>query len=172
MIQFEKTKLDGVTLIKPSIFEDFRGEYVEIYNKEIYKQLKDIEFIQDDISVSTRHVLRGLHGDDKTWKLISCLHGRFYLVVINYDETSKDFGKWQGFNLSEKNRYQVLVAPKHGNGHLVMSKEAIFHYKQSTYYDPVIQFTITWNDPRFDIWWPIKSPIISRRDEVGHFVTD
>ncbi|NTV93237.1 MAG: dTDP-4-keto-6-deoxy-D-glucose epimerase, partial [Chlorobiaceae bacterium] len=115
------TELDGVLIIIPSIFEDFRGEYVETYNDEEYKR-KGItcNFIQDDISVSTRGVLRGIHGDGETWKLISCMYGRFYFVVVNCDTESPHFGKWQSFTLSEKNRWQVLVPPKHGNGHLVM----------------------------------------------------
>jgi dTDP-4-dehydrorhamnose 3,5-epimerase-like enzyme len=72
--------------------------------------------------------------------------------------------------LSAKNRRQVLIPPKHGNGHLVLSEEAIFHYKQSTDYDPGGQFTYKWDDPALNIWWPINNPILSRRDESGHFV--
>lgn len=172
MITLEKTQLEGVRLIKLDRFEDCRGYYVETYNEEIYRNKNDIDikFIQDDISISSKHVLRGIHGDAETWKLISCLYGSFYLVVINYDEKSSDFGKWEAFTLSDMNCLQVLVPPKYGNGHLVLSDKAIFHYKQNTYYDPKGQFTVLWNDPRFNIWWPIKTPILSRRDECGHFV--
>ncbi len=170
MIEFEKTKLENVLLIKPSVFEDFRGEYIEIWNEELYKQLKAIKFVQDDISISSKHVLRGIHGDNETWKLISCLYGKFYLMILNNDKNSTEYGKWQGFTLSDRNKYQVLVPPKFGNGHLVLTDKAIFHYKQSSYYSPKSQFTITWNDPKFNMWWPDKSPIVSQRDEVGHFV--
>jgi dTDP-4-dehydrorhamnose 3,5-epimerase len=171
-MQVETTKLEGVLLIRPpTVFEDFRGTYVETYNERLYRDTGiDVTFVQDDISVSSRHVLRGVHGDAETWKLVSCLHGRFYLVVVNGDKESKNYGKWQGFTLSEDNRQQVLIPPKHGNGHVVMSEQAIFHYKQSTYYNPKGQFTIVWNDPAFNIWWPVKEPIISQRDAVGHFV--
>jgi dTDP-4-dehydrorhamnose 3,5-epimerase len=120
--------------------------------------------------VSRQHVLRGLHGDGETWKLVSCLSGAFYLVVLNYDRDSDHFGKWISVTLSDKNRKQVLIPPKHANGHLVLSEKAIFHYKQNTYYNPKGQFTILWNDPKFNIWWPIKRPIISQRDEFGHFI--
>jgi dTDP-4-dehydrorhamnose 3,5-epimerase len=161
-----QSNLDGVLLIKPDVFEDYRGEYVEIYNEGLYQQNGiTVRFVQDDISVSGRHVLRGLHGDKTTWKLVSCLSGTFYLVVLNYDHDSEHFGKWISFTLSEKNRNQVLIPPKHANGHLVLSESAIFHYKQSTYYDNNKQFTVKWNDPKFAIWWPVKTPIISRRDE-------
>lgn len=169
-MEVKKTDLAGVLHIKPEVFEDFRGQYVELYNEALYKDKGiDVKFIQDDISVSSHHVLRGIHGDMRTWKLISCLHGSFYFIVVNCHEGSADFGRWQAFTLSEKNRQQVLVAPGYGNAHLVLSDEAIFHYKQSTYYDPSSQFTYKWNDPRFGIWWPIKNPILSERDEFGHF---
>lgn len=166
-----KTKLNGVLLIKPDTFEDHRGHYVEIYNENFFRDngIK-IKFIQDDISVSSKHVLRGIHGDAETWKLISCLYGKFYLVVINHDDQSEQYGKWDAFTLSDSNRLQVLVPPKFGNGHLVMSDTAIFHYKQNTYYNPKEQFTIVWNDPKYNIWWPIRQPILSRRDEAGHFI--
>ncbi len=166
MLKVSKTDLEGVLLINPYVFEDFRGEYVEMWNEELYRENGiDIKFVQDDISTSSLHVLRGIHGDAETWKLVSCLHGKFYLVVVNCDKESPAFGKWQGFTLSEKNRAQILIPPKHGNGHVVLSESAIFHYKQTTYYNPKGQFTYKWNDPELNIWWPIRNPIISRRDE-------
>ena len=171
MIEVTKTKLDGVLLIKLHVFEDHRGEYIETYNRELYRKNGiDIKFVQDDIAVSTKNVLRGIHGDPETWKLISCLYGKFYFVVVNCDGDSENFGKWQSFVLSDVNRLQVLVPPKYGNGHLILSDKAIFHYKQSTYYNPAIQFTYKWDDPKFSIWWPIKNPILSQRDETGHYV--
>lgn len=161
------TSLKGVLKITPpTIFEDFRGWYVETYNREIFHKAGiTVDFIQDDISVSHQHVLRGIHGDDKTWKLISCLSGRFYIVVINWDKESSEYRKWEGFTLSEHNRTQILIPPKFGNGHVVMSSEAIFHYKQSSNYDRAGQFTIAWNDPQLKLWWPVKDPILSIRDQ-------
>jgi dTDP-4-dehydrorhamnose 3,5-epimerase len=171
VITVEKTKLDGVLLVKPEVFEDHRGWYVETYSEELYRKNGiDVRLVQDDISVSRRHVLRGIHGDAETWKLISCHYGQFYLVVVNGDRESSQFGKWQSFVLSDCNRHQVLVPPKYGNGHLVLSELAIFHYKQSTYYNPAGQFTYRWDDTELDIWWPVKNPILSMRDEFGHFV--
>lgn len=169
-LRVEKTKLEGVLLIKPESFEDFRGEYVELYNRELYQQAGiGVEFVQDDISMSSKDVLRGFHGDLKTTKMISCLLGRFYMVVVNCDKDSAQFGQWQAFTLTEKNRFQVLVPPKHGLGHLALTERIIFHYKQSTYYDPASQFTYCWNDPQLNVWWPVKNPILSQRDEQGHW---
>ena len=171
MLRIEKTKMEGVLLIQLDYFEDHRGEYVETYNEQMYHKAGiDVKFVQDNYSMSTKHVLRGIHGDLETRKLISCLYGKFYLIVVNCDTDSKNFGKWQSFVLSDKNRLQVLVPPKYGNGHLVLSDKTIFHYKQSTYYDPQKQFTYKWNDPKLNIWWPIKNPTLSQRDEVGHYV--
>ena len=166
-LRIEKTKLAGVLLITPpTVFEDFRGTYVETYNEGIYRAAGiSVRLVQDDISVSSRHVLRGIHGDAETWKLVSCLHGKFYLVVINNDSDSPEFGQWEAFTLSEKNHLQVLIPPKFGNGHVVLSEQAIFHYKQSTYYNQAGQFTLKWNDPKLNIWWPVKNPLVSKRDE-------
>lgn len=166
-MQVKNTQLQGVKLITPPTnFEDFRGSYVELYNAKIYKESGITQnFIQDDISTSSKDVLRGIHGDQTTWKLVSCLHGSFYIVVINNDVESPEYKQWQGFTLSATNRIQVLIPPKFGNGHVVLSDKAIFHYKQTSDYDRASQFTIIWNDPDYGIWWPIKNPILSQRDE-------
>ncbi|MDD4951551.1 MAG: dTDP-4-dehydrorhamnose 3,5-epimerase family protein [Desulfovibrionaceae bacterium] len=169
-LKVEKTGLDGVLLIKPEVFEDFRGEYVETYNQRLYQEAGiGAVFVQDDVSVSRKNVLRGFHGDAKTTKLISCLLGEFYMVVVDCDKASPSFGKWVSFTLSERNRRQVLVPPMHGLAHLALSERIIFHYKQSTYYDPGSQFTYKWNHPEFGVWWPVKEPVLSRRDELGGF---
>lgn len=166
MLRIEQTKLEGVLLIHLDCFEDHRGEYVETYNEKAYKEAGiHIKFLQDDYSMSTKNVLRGIHGDAETLKLISCPLGRIYLVVVNCDETSHQFHKWEAFTLSERNKLQVLVPAKFGIGHLVLSAQAIFQYKQSTYYNRVKQFTLLWNDPKLNIWWPVKNPILSKRDE-------
>ena len=157
-------------LITHAGFEDFRGNFDEVYNRDLYeKNGITVNFVQDNTSVTHQFVLRGIHGGSETWKLITCLEGRLYFVAVNCDEASKDFGKWESFILSDVNRHQVLVPPKFGNAHLVLSDIDIFSYKQSQYYDPKDQFTYKWNDPKFNIWWPIADPIISLRDEQGHF---
>jgi dTDP-4-dehydrorhamnose 3,5-epimerase len=166
-LDVKKTKLDGVLEIKPpTVFEDTRGSYVETYNERLYTEAGvTIKFVQDDISTSSKNVLRGIHGDPLTWKLVSCLYGEFYLVVVNWDEGSPQYKKWEAFTLSDHNRLQVLIPPKFGNGHVVLSDTAIFHYKQNTYYDRSRQFTILWNDPELKIKWPISKPILSGRDK-------
>ena len=161
------TSLDGVLKIQPpTVFEDFRGKYVETYNRRLYKEGGiEVEFIQDDISLSRQHVLRGIHGDQKTWKLISCLQGCFYLLVVNNIQSSVQYRRWTSFTLSAENHTQILVPPGFGNGHLVITETAIFHYKQSTEYERETQFTIAFDDPNFDFWWPYRQPITSVRDQ-------
>ena len=167
-----RTTLDGVLLVEPSTnFEDFRGTYVEIYNRDLFHAAGlTQEFLQADISTSSRHVLRGIHGDGKTWKLISCLYGTFYLAVVNWDPASPQYRRWEGFTLSDRNRLSVLVPPRFGNGHVVLSETAIFHYKQTTLYDRASQFTLRYDDPAVGIWWPVKAPILSRRDDEAPHV--
>jgi len=166
-MEVKSTELDGVLEITPPTnFEDFRGSYVELYNERIYQESGITQqFIQDDISTSRGNVLRGIHGDQFTTKLVTCLEGSFYLVVVNNDPLSAQYRKWQAFTLSSQNRVQILIPPKFGNGHLVLTESAIFHYKQTTEYDRSGQFTILWNDPEFNLWWPTTNPIVSRRDQ-------
>ena len=174
-MKIEKTKLEGVLLIKPEIFEDFRGSYSMTYNEKVYDEalsehgVKNTKFVEDDISSSSKHVLRGIHGDYNTAKLISCPEGKFYFVVVNNIIKHPQYRQWTSFTLSEMNRFQVYVPEGFGNAHLVMSDKAILSYKQSSYYNPDGQFTLLWDDPKLKIWWPIKNPIISLRDQIGHF---
>lgn len=167
MITVYPTHLEGVRRIVPDCFEDYRGKYIEIFNVSEYAGLAYMPtFVQDDISVSRKDVLRGIHGDDHTWKLVSCLYGTIYQVVVNWDPSSDQVMKHEVFILSGENRNQILIPPKFGNGHLVLSDMAIFHYKQSSYYrGEKSQFTIKWNDPAIGIIWPIDKPILSERDK-------
>lgn len=161
-----QTTLNGVLrLVPPTIFQDHRGIYVETYNEKLYYDAGVlVKFVQDDISVSYHNVLRGIHGDYYTWKLISCLRGRLYLVVVNWIRESPQYKQWEGFYLDDNNHQQILVPPGFGNGHVVMSSQAIFHYKQSTYYNRELQFTILWDDPELSIDWPVNHPVLSNRD--------
>ena len=165
MITVSETKLEGVLHISPDVFKDHRGQYVEVYNKELYKKKGiSVDFVQDDIALSKKDVLRGMHGDQKTHKLVSCPYGTLFFVVANCNEQSPHFGTWQSFILSGENRHQIFIPSGYGIGYLVQSNEALFSYKQSTYYIPGVQFTYVWNDARFSIEWPITNPILSKRD--------
>ena len=160
-------------------FRDKRGYYWTSWRKDRVKKLK---FKHDKFSLSKKNVLRGLHGDKKTWKLISCPYGKFFLAVVNCIENSKDYLKWKSYILSQKNGLQVLVPPSYANGHYCLSDECLFHYKMAykgKYADVDQQFSLRWNDPKININWPLLKvrrvnkgklsymylkPILSRRD--------
>ncbi len=164
-IDVEKTSLEGVLLIKPSKFIDHRGTYVETYNIVDYRNNEiDVTFVRDDISTSSKNVLRGIHYDNKTWKLIQCMYGRIFFVVADMRKDSEQYLKWVSFELNDENRHQVLVPPGYGNGHYVLSDSCIFHYKMSEYYDPENERAVKWNDPALGILWPAEDPILSEKD--------
>ena len=166
MLEISKTSLDQVLLLKPSAaYEDARGVVAGIYKQRDYLEAGvDVEFVQEIVVCSTMHALRGIDGDDESWRLVSCLHGRIYMVVVNWDQSSQQRGNWESFVLSDRNRLQVLVAPKFGIGHLALSEQAIFLDKRSAYPAGAEQFTLSWDDSTLGIWWPIKSPLVSQRD--------
>ena len=153
-----------VKVYQPDVFEDFRGELFTLYKQEE----SSLYFNHDKVSISKQNVLRGLHGDNKSWKLITCLAGEVYLVVVDNRPDSPNYMKWDWVILTAKNRKQVLVPPKFANGHFVLSPEATFFYKWSypgDYPDVQDQFTLKWNDPKLNITWPISNPILSSRDK-------
>ena len=158
-----KSGIKGLKVFQSTVFEDCRGEIWTSWEKNFFK----INFNHDKFTLSKKNVLRGFHGDNKTWKLISCVYGSFYFVVVDYNYKSKNFLKSYNFTLSCKNKLQVLVPPKFLNAHLCISKQCIFHYKLSydgNYNDFDQQYSVKWNDPRLRIKWPIKNPILSKRD--------
>ncbi len=170
-ISVHKTGLDEVILIKPDIFEDHRGRYIETFNKNDYRKNNiNIDFVRDDISTSSKNVLRGLHYDNKTWKLIHCMYGTIYFVVADMRKDSQQYLKWQAFTLTSDNRHQVLVPPGFANGHYVLSDHCIFHYKMSEYYDPENEIGVKWNDPKLSIYWPVKDPVLSEKDSKTKFL--
>jgi len=149
---------------QPDSFEDFRGELYTFYKENDY----NLNFNHDKVSISRKNTLRGLHGDSKSWKLVTCLAGEIYLVVVDNRPDSPNYLKWDWEILTSKNRKQVLIPPMFANGHFILSKEATFFYKWSysgDYPDVKDQFTLKWNDPQLNIHWPSFNPILSKRDK-------
>ncbi len=178
-IEVYDTTLPGVKKIRRKITHDHRGHYGELYSKKIYfANGVTVDFTEgeQDCSCSRKNTLRGLHGDSRTWKLITCLFGRFHLVVLNYNPASALFGRWEGFDMSAEEGWQILIPPRHCNGHLILSDIALFHYNQSEYYSgPELQNVIKWDDPRFNIDWPIENKsklLLSPRDSQGASYSD
>jgi dTDP-4-dehydrorhamnose 3,5-epimerase len=168
-------KIDNLYEIELDVFRDFRGEYVETYSVEKYlfqdATGNKLNFLEDDISYSKKNVLRGLHGDSKTWKLIQCLYGEIFFAVVDLRRESKTYKNVQTFLLSASMRKQILVPAGCANGHLVLSEDAIFSYKQSEIYSGMNnQFTLRWDHPDFKIEWPVENPILSQRDSTADFL--
>ena len=171
----KKSKKLKLKIIYPNkVFTDFRGKYIESFSVKKYKKLLNIEFVEDDFSLNKRNVFKGIHGDNKTWKLVSCIYGKCMAIVVNCNKKSKKFGSWEKFILSPDNYYQILIPPGYGNSFLVLSDYAVYHYKQSSYYKGnKYQFTYNVTDPIFNIKLPknIKF-IISKRDKKAKILNE
>lgn len=153
--------LTDVKILETDSFKDERGELWTIWNENEFSP--KLKFNHDKVAVSTKHVLRGIHGDSKSWKLITCLSGEILLVVV--DPKSLEH---ISITLNDQNKKSVLVPPGLGNGHLVLSDKAVFYYKwayEGEYPDVQDQFSLRWNDPKLDIFWPILFPVLSSRDQ-------
>lgn len=170
-INVTKSKIfKDVYIFKPSIGIDDRGTIFTTYDKVKYdKYLPDnLSFIHDKFAESKYNVLRGLHGDSKTWKLISCISGEIYEVVVDMRPNSPTYLKWDSLVLNDRNKLQVLIPPYFVNGYYVMSDHATFHYKlayEGEYFDVKDQKVVKWDDPKLNILWPCIDPILQDRDK-------
>lgn len=159
-------KIKDVKIFEPNIYTDYRGDLWTLWNKQ--ESNFSLDFNHDKVSTSRKNVLRGIHGDFKSHKLVTCLFGEIYFVVVDNRKDSETYKKWDWIILDDKKRKQVLLPPGVGNGFLVLSEKSVFHYKWSydgEYPDVKDQFTIKWNDPKYNINWPIQNPILQMRDK-------
>ena len=152
-------------VIKNSTFKDNRGFYWTTWKKGI---LKKMNFNHDKFSISKKRVLRGLHCDYKSWKLVTCTFGKIFFVVVDMRRKTKNYLRYKSWILTHNKPTMILVPPYYANAHLCLSKICIFHYKWSytgAYIDANKQKSYRWNDPLIKIKWPIKKPILSTRDK-------
>lgn len=159
--------LPGVRVIEPDVYSDDRGAFLETWNARDYgKQGLNVTFVQDNLSRSRRHVLRGLHFQNPRpqGKLVSVLKGEVYDVVVDIRSEADTFGEWQGIVLSADNARQLYVPEGFAHGFVVTSDEALFHYKCTDFYHPEAEGIIRWDDPSLGIEWPVKNPVLSDRD--------
>lgn len=157
---------DDVVVSVPEIYTDLRGDLWTFYKQDEFI-IKDLIFNHDKFSTSKKNVLRGIHGDFKSWKLITCVYGELYFVAVDNRKESNTYWKWNSTILDDKKRKIVLLPPGVGNGFLVLSDDSVFSYKWSysgKYPDVEDQFTIKWDDSTLNINWPIANPILQRRD--------
>lgn len=161
---------DEVLVFAPSVGKDDRGEVFTTYRKKFYDEFlpRDLEFNQDKFSISEKDVLRGLHGDEKTWKLVTCLHGEIFQVIADMRPASDTFLSWDSWVINPEGKLQILVPPGFVNGYYTLTDEAIYHYKlayEGEYTSAKDQRVIKWDDERLGISWPCSNPILQERDE-------
>ncbi|MFH2046221.1 MAG: dTDP-4-dehydrorhamnose 3,5-epimerase [Pseudomonadota bacterium] len=163
-----KTDLEDVILIEPPVFSDNRGYFTEVYKKSVYDPLGiERNFVQDNLSCSSKDVLRGLHYQikQKQAKLVQVIKGEIFDVAVDLRPHSKTFGKWEGFILSGKNNRRLFIPEDFAHGFCVLSDTAYLLYKCSKYYAPGDEGGIIWCDDILNIKWPVKNPIISEKDK-------
>jgi len=162
---------EEIKIFKPSVGRDLRGTIFTTYDNKVYDKYlpNNVKFIHDKFAESKHNVLRGLHGDNKTWKLVSCIHGEIFQVAVDMRAASPTYLKWDSWILNDKNKLQVLIPPGYVNGYYVMSDSATFHYKlayEGEYFDVNDQQVVKWNDNRLSIPWPSDNPILNNRDNI------
>lgn len=164
------TKLQGVLIIEPRVFSDNRGVFFESWNQNRYRDLGlPSNFVQDNISISQKGVLRGLHFQQPKGqgKLVQVLEGEIFDVAVDLRVGSPTFKQWIGVNLSAKNHHQLWIPEGFAHGFCVMGDRAMVSYKTSEFYYPENEVTVLWNDPELRIDWPISSATLSSKDLKG-----
>ena len=161
-----------VPMYQPSVYREYRGEIFTTFHSEEHPVMTQIHYDKSEISIhgrfsrSYKGVLRGLHWDNKTWKLVQAAVGDIYLVVLDNRKHSITFGKWESYLLSDKTRDQILIPPGFANGHYAVT-DCMFYYNyfyRGEYVDEHKQGVIKWNDEKYNIEWPTDKPILQKRD--------
>jgi dTDP-4-dehydrorhamnose 3,5-epimerase len=167
-MQLSKSKLEGILLIQPDIFEDSRGFFLESYNKKRYEEagLK-FQFVQDNLSKSTKGTIRGLHyqvGENAQGKLCYVIVGKVLDVAVDLRFGSPTFGKYFSVELTEEKKNQIWIPPGFAHGFAVLSDIAVFCYKCTALYSKVDERAIIYNDTELHIEWKVDKPIVSDKD--------
>ncbi len=174
-MEVTETSLPGVLMIRPRKFGDSRGYFVETWRELNYNEAGLAEsFVQDNMSFSQQGVLRGLHFQlpNPQGKLVYCPIGQVYDVAVDIRYGSPAFGQWVGVTLSSEAGNQLYIPPGFAHGFCVTSKEALFCYKCTDYYNPAGDTGIRWDDPELGIQWPIEEASISEKDSHTPFLKD
>lgn len=168
------TKINEAWLLRPRVFGDARGFFLESWNRETFRAMGlDLDFVQDNHSRSSKHVLRGLHyqiGSTAQGKLVWVATGAVFDVIVDLRESSPTFGVWDGYMLTSEKHERLYIPPGCAHGFLVTSEACDFFYKVTAPYNPSAERTLRWNDASLGINWPLESaspPIVSPRDAAA-----
>jgi dTDP-4-dehydrorhamnose 3,5-epimerase len=162
--------LPEVLLIKPKVFGDARGYFIETYASQRYLEAGvTLPFVQDNLSKSRRGILRGLHLQNPyaQGKLVSVVEGEVFDVAVDVRVGSPNFGKWVGAMLSADNHHQLWVPPGFAHGFCVTSDSALFSYKCTELYHPETELGVAYDDPALGIPWPVSAPELSAKDKLN-----
>lgn len=170
-----ETGISGLVILEPRVFGDSRGFFMETYNQTRYGEVGIAEtFVQDNLSFSTRGILRGLHFQNPgaQGKLVQVLQGEVFDVAVDIRPKSATFGEWRSVILNTENHRQFYVPPGFAHGFAVTSEQALFCYKCTDFYNPSGEHTLMWDDPDLGIDWPISAPELSDKDKKGLYLKD
>jgi dTDP-4-dehydrorhamnose 3,5-epimerase len=165
-------RLEGLKLIKPKVFRDERGFFLESFHQSIYEKAGLLDrFSQDNHSYSKKGCLRGMHFQSYPGqsKLIRVAVGKIFDVAVDIRPDSSTFGQWEGILLDDQEHHQLFIPVGFAHGFCVLSDEAHVMYKVSSPYHPKFEKDFRWNDPDIKIEWPIQTPIVSERDQKAPF---
>lgn len=168
VVKVVETNLPGVLIIEPKVFGDARGYFYETWQNKRYAEIGIKErFVQDNVSFSTKGVLRGLHYQNPhgQGKLVSVLKGEVFDVAVDIRAGSPTFGQWTGVLLSGENHRQLWIPAGFAHGFCVVSDVVYFTYKCTDLYTPEVEGGIIWNDPDIGIEWPLKDVVLSEKDK-------
>ena len=169
------TDIEGPKIIEPTVFKDNRGYFKEVYQEKDFIKfgIKD-KFVQDNLSFSKKNILRGLHFQQKKAqaKLIQVIYGEIFDVAVDVRKDSKNFGKWVGAYLNDKNHRQFFIPEGFAHGYCVTSDAAYVYYKCSDFYCPDDEKGLMFNDKSINIKWPVLSPILSDKDKKNLLLID
>ena len=175
MIEVEETKLEGVKIIQPRVFPDERGFFMETFNvTDAANAGLPTVYVQDNHSLSSRGVLRGLHYQYPQWqgKLVRAASGEIFDVAVDIRKESPTYGEWLGVILSAENKRQLYVPEGFAHGFVVLSATADLIYKCTALFEPEQDCCLMWNDPDIGIEWPVGDPIVSAKDNKGQWFKD
>ncbi|MGC1381282.1 MAG: dTDP-4-dehydrorhamnose 3,5-epimerase [Candidatus Baltobacteraceae bacterium] len=169
-MEIEQLPLGGALIVTPRIFSDDRGFFKETYSLDRYRAAGIEEtFVQDNLSLSRRDVLRGLHGDARMAKLVCVLRGRAYDVIVDVRAHSPTYRRWHATSLDAAGGRQLYVPRGFLHGFLALEDDTLLAYKQSAAYDPARELGVAWDDAELGIEWPLhgRHPILSPRDATN-----
>jgi len=166
-----ETKLKGVVIIKPRVFEDARGYFFESYNEQVFSKAGlNVNFVQDNQSLSQKGVLRGLHFQNQPHaqgKLVRVITGAVYDVAVDIRKGSPTYGQWFGLELTAQNKWMMYIPTGFAHGFGTLEDNTIFSYKCTNFYNKASEDCLLWNDPDLGIEWPLEHPQLSEKDLEG-----